>query len=70
MIEMDQKMATVMMLENVLASLALMETSVTSVPRVFLDFHAAKVFISFQFFQRIISFSLYYLLYVFYRVQL
>ena len=45
-------MATVMMLENVLASLALMETSVTHVLRIFLDFHAAKVFISFQFSSR------------------
>ena len=45
-------MATVMMLENVLASLALMETSVTHVPRHFLDFHAAKVFIYFKFVQK------------------
>jgi hypothetical protein len=63
-------MKTVMMLENVLASVALMGPSVTHVPTIFLDFHAAMVFISFQFFQKIISFSLYYLLYVFFRVQL
>ena len=37
-------MGNVMMLENVLASQALMETSVRHVPRIFLDFHTAKVF--------------------------
>jgi hypothetical protein len=50
-------MATVMMLENVLASMALMETGVTHVARNFLDFHTAKVFF-FSIFQKII-FSLY-----------
>ena len=36
-------MATVTTLENVLASLALMASSVTHVPRFFLDFHGVKV---------------------------
>ena len=49
-------MATVMMLENVLASLALMETSVTHVPINILDFHAAKVLVVFQFFKKICYF--------------
>ena len=47
-------MATVTTQENVLASVALMGPSVTHVPTIFLDFHSAKVFISFQFFQKII----------------
>ena len=42
-------MATVTTLENVLANVALMESSVTHVPRNFLDFHSVKVFF-FQFF--------------------
>ena len=50
--KMDQKMATVMMiLENVLASMALMETTVTHVARIFLDFHTVEVF--FLIFQKI-----------------
>ena len=36
-------LATVMMLENVLASVALIETSVTHVARDFLDFHTVEV---------------------------
>ena len=36
-------MATVMMLENVLASVAFIETSVTHVARDFLDFHTVEV---------------------------
>ena len=69
---MDQKVKTVMMVENVLASLAMtefMETSVTHVPRNILDFHTAKV-LFFSIFQKNMLFSLYYLSYVFYRVQL
>ena len=46
-------MVTVTKMEDVLASLALMKTSVEYVPRDFMDFHAAKVFIKFQFFQKI-----------------
>ena len=38
-------MENVMMLENVRASVALMETSVTHVPRIFLDFQSAKVLV-------------------------
>ena len=52
-------MATVMMLENVLASVVLIKTCVTHVARDFLDFHIVKVFF-FSIFQKII-FSLYYL---------
>ena len=54
-------MVTVTKMENVLASLALMKTSVEYVPRDFMDFHAAKVFIKFQFFQKI-----YYFLFIVY----
>ena len=36
-------MANVMVLENVLASLALIESSVIHVPRIFLDFHSVEV---------------------------
>ena len=41
-------MATVTTLENVLARLALMESSVTHVPIIFLDFHSVKVFNFYQ----------------------
>ena len=58
-------MATVTTLENVLASLALMESSVTHVPRIFLDFHSVKVFF-FNFSEINVIFSL--LSYVFYRL--
>ena len=51
-------MATVMMLVNVLASVALVETSVPHVARIFLDFHNVKVFV-FSIFQKTII-SLYY----------
>ena len=56
---MDHYLATVMMLENVSASVALVETSVTHVARDFLDFHNVEVFF-FSIFQKTI-FSLYYL---------
>ena len=56
-------MASVMMLENVHARLALMELSVTHVPRIFLDFHSVKVFF-FLNFSEIMLFSLYYLIYL------
>ena len=42
-------MATVIMLEDVLASMALMETSVTYVPRDYSDFHTVEVLIIFNF---------------------
>ena len=61
-------MANVMMLENVLASLALMESSVTHVPRIFLDFHSVEVSFFSSIFQKLMLFPLYYLSYVFYRV--
>ena len=40
---MDHYLATVMMLENVLASVALVETSVTHVARDFFDIHTVEV---------------------------
>ena len=60
-------MATVMMLENVLARVALVETSATHVARDFLDFHIVKVFFFVNFSKNHI-FSL--LSCVFYRMPL
>ena len=45
-------MATVTTQENVLASVALMDTSVIHVPRDFLDFHSVEVFIFFNFYKK------------------
>jgi hypothetical protein len=54
-------MVNVMMLENVHANLALMESSVTHVPIIFLDFHSVKVSFFFNF-SKIMLFSLIYLM--------
>ena len=56
-------MATVTTQENVLASVALMESSVPHVPRNFLDFHSVKVFF-FSIFLKLMLFSLYYKIYL------
>ena len=61
-------MATVTTLENVLANVALMESSVTHVPRNFLDFHSVEVSFFSSSFLKLMLFSFYYPSHVIYRV--